>query len=154
MRNYIKYMVFAVAAALLLSGCNTDKAVTTTADTSTVTEEVTAAVSADEPDAVIDDKPEPETIDPSTMRDLSMPENPFDLPDPSGYEGLEHYTEQYKFEFTNFDSAILSLVDKNEFDENDIVGIVSSYNQFAGYFAYAIGKVYLIDKKIYDVGKK
>lgn len=42
----------------------------------------------------------------------------------------------------------------NEFDENDIVGIVSSYNQFAGYFAYAIGKVYLIDKKIYDVGKK
>ncbi len=43
MRNYIKYMVFAVAAALLLSGCNTDKAVTTTSDTSAVTEEVTTA---------------------------------------------------------------------------------------------------------------
>ena len=106
-----------LSATLLLSGCNTDKAVTTIEDTAAVTEEVTAAVSADEPDAVIDDETEPETIDPSTMRDLSMPENPFDLPELSGYEGLEHYTEQYKFEFTNFDSAILSLVDKNEFDE-------------------------------------
>ena len=33
------------------------------------------------------------------------------------------------------------------FDENDIVGIVSLYNEFAGYFAYAIGKVYQVDKK-------
>lgn len=42
----------------------------------------------------------------------------------------------------------------NEFDENDIVGIVSSYNRFAGYFAYVIGKVYLVDKKIYDSEEK
>lgn len=34
-----------------------------------------------------------------------------------------------------------------EFDENDIVGIVSLYNEFGGYFAYAIGKVYQVDKK-------
>ena len=116
--------LFALSALLLFSGCNTETALTTTSgemtttlDTPAVTEEVTAAVSADEPDAVIDDEPEPETIDPSTMRDLSMPENLFDLPDPSGYEGLEHYTEQYKFEFTNFDQAIISLVDKSEFEE-------------------------------------
>lgn len=33
------------------------------------------------------------------------------------------------------------------FDENDIVGIVSLYNEFGGYIAYAIGKVYQVDKK-------
>ncbi|MBO6230883.1 MAG: lipoprotein, partial [Ruminiclostridium sp.] len=33
--------ILALSAALLLSGCNTDKAVTTTSDTTAVTEEVT-----------------------------------------------------------------------------------------------------------------
>lgn len=33
------------------------------------------------------------------------------------------------------------------FDENDIVGIVSLYNEFGGYIAYAIGKVYQVNKK-------
>ncbi len=39
--KYRKISLIALSAALLLSGCNTDKAVTTTADTAAVTEEVT-----------------------------------------------------------------------------------------------------------------
>ncbi len=49
------------------------------------------------------------------MLDASMPDNPFLLPTPSGYEGLEHYTSGYKFKFATFTSAMVDLVGSDEF---------------------------------------
>ena len=43
MKHIHKFTAITLCATLLLSGCNTDKAVTTTADIAAVTEEVTAA---------------------------------------------------------------------------------------------------------------
>ena len=74
--------LFALSAALLLSGCNTDKAVTTTSDTSAVTEEVTTATTTE---VTTTTTIAPVTTAVSVTESLSAPEK-----DITGYTEIQH----------------------------------------------------------------
>ena len=123
--KYRKISLIALSAALLLSGCNTDKAVTTTSDTAAVTEEVTMTEAMT-------------TAAATTTSTTTTTEAPQTYEVAPKYEKLSDAAETVS-EY-DFDSDIKPLLDK--------YGITYSDEAFCG--AMRIGKYAVLENRSGD----